>query len=80
MKTIAEAAATGNKRELLITLRAKVALTLEDPKTHPRDVPPLTRRLTEIVEAIEAIDSREGGDDIGDAAATPDEAFDPEAL
>ena len=77
--TMAEAAAVGG-RVYLAFQRDLVARTLDDPRTHPRDVTPLTRRLAEIVKEISAFDSREGGDDIGDAAATPDAAFDAEAL
>jgi hypothetical protein len=74
-KTVTEAADDGTQRELLVAMRARVAQAVEDPKTMARDLAALTRRLMEIAREIEAIDSRAGGDDIGDAAATPDSEF-----
>jgi hypothetical protein len=79
-KTVTEAADSGTQRELLVAMRARVAHAVEDPKTMARDLAALTRRLMEIAREIEAIDSRAGGDDIGDAAATPDEEFSTETL
>lgn len=79
-KTVTEAAERGTHRELLVAMRARLATAVEEPNTPARDLAALTRRLHEVAKEIEAIDSREGGDGIGDAAATPDEAFDSEAL
>lgn len=78
--TVVAAAADGDRRELLVALRSRVAKALDDPNTAARDLAALTRRMQEIARDIEAIDSEEGGDDIGDAAGTPDEAFRSEAL
>jgi hypothetical protein len=38
------------------------------------------KQLREVDHAIRALDSQDGGDDIGDAASTPDAEFRPEAL
>lgn len=78
-KSVSEAA-KGTTRELLVALRDRLAKAIEDPKCPPRDLASLSRRLHEITRDIESIDSREGGDDIGAAASTEDEAFDAEAL
>lgn len=78
-KSVSEAA-KGTTRELLVALRDRLARAIEDPKCPPRDLASLSRRLHEITRDIESIDSREGGDDIGAAAATEDEAFDSETL
>ena len=78
--SVTEAAGDGSQRDLLVAMRARVAQAVEDPKTMARDLAALTRRLMEIAREIEAIDSRAGGDDIGDAASTPDEEFSAEAL
>lgn len=68
---ISEAAASGDARTLLVAMRDLVARKLdEDP--HPRDVPPLTKRLREIAEDIRLLDAESEGDRVGAAAATPD--------
>lgn len=79
-RTITDAADHGTPRELLAAMRTRVAKAVEDPNTPARDLAALTRRLLEISREIEAIDSRTGGDDIGEATGTPDAEFDAEAL
>lgn len=79
-KTIVQAAAGGDPRELLVALRSRIAKAVQDPNTPARDLAALSRRLLEVAREIEAIDSRDGEDEIGEAASTPDAAFDPEAL
>jgi hypothetical protein len=79
-KSITEAATDGAKRELLVALRARIAKTVEDPKTPPRDLASLSRRLMEIANEIEAIDAAAGEGGMGEAVETPDEQFDEEAL
>jgi hypothetical protein len=78
--TLAEAAAKGSHRDLLVAMRTRIAATIQDPKCPPRDLAALSRRLQEIAREIEEIDSRDGDDDFGRAAATADDAFDAEAL
>lgn len=78
-KTIVEAAKTGSQRELLIAMRDRIAKALDDPKTQARDLASLSRRQLEIARELDSLDSVEG-DDISDAASTPDEAFNAEAL
>jgi hypothetical protein len=73
--TVKAAAASGSRRELLIALRARVAADIDNPNTPPRDLAALSRRLLEIVKDIEALDAEAGTDDIGEAAATPDEEW-----
>lgn len=72
--TIAKAAAAGSRRDLLVAMRDKIATEL-DGDVPARDLASLTRRLMEITRDIEAIDAAEKGDDVGDAADTPDEAW-----
>ena len=78
--TVTAAAESGTQRDLLIALRARIAKTVTDPKTPPRDLAALSRRLMDIANEIEAIDSEDGDDDIGDAAETPDQDFDSSAI
>ena len=69
------AADAGDRRELLLALRSRIAASVEDPKTPPRDLAALSRRLLEIAKEIESIEAEERDDDISAAAATPDEEW-----
>ena len=77
--TVAEAAATGDHRKLLVAMRERIAQTVADPHCPPRDLASLTRRLQDIANEIEAIDLRakQEADESGDI---PDEAFDASAV
>jgi hypothetical protein len=72
--TVRTAAAGGDRLALLLALRAKVAeeITGDVPA---RDLASLSRRLMEISKEIEDLEAEESEDDIGRAAAVPDEAF-----
>ena len=67
-----KAAAAGTYRELLVALRDNIAGQI-DEGIQARDLASLSRRLLEISKEIEAIDAADNGDDIGEAAVTPDE-------
>lgn len=79
-KTVAQAAAGGDHRELLVAMRERIAQTVSNPDCPPRDLAALTRRLQDIAKEIEALDLRakEEGADAADVAE--DEAWTPEAL
>ncbi|AAD17571.1 hypothetical protein TM4_3 [Mycobacterium phage TM4] len=81
VKSVAAAAADGDRRELLVAMRARVATAVEDPETPARDLAALTRRLLEIANEIAAIDAQaeQGEGSVAAAAATPDEPFDGDA-
>jgi hypothetical protein len=78
--TVAEAAATGDHRALLVAMRERIAQTVSNPDCPPRDLAALTRRLQDIASEIKAIDLRakEEGADADDVAE--DEEWDEEAL
>ena len=78
--TVAQAAATGDHRALLVAMRERIAQTVSAPDCPPRDLAALTRRLQDIAKEIEAIDLRakEEGADAADVAA--DEDWSAEAL
>lgn len=78
-KSVKDAATSGDHRALLVAMRDRIAATVSDPKCPPRDLASLTRRLQDIAREIEQIDLRakEDGDD---GSASPDEAWDEEAL
>jgi hypothetical protein len=74
-QSVKAAAESGVRRDLLVAMRARIATDIDSPKTPARDLAALTRRLLDIVKEIEAIDAEESDDDIGTAAATPDEKW-----
>lgn len=78
--SVAQAAATGNHRSLLVAMRERIAKTVSDPECPPRDLAALTRRLQDIAKEIESIDLRakEDGADADDVAT--DEDFDPTTI
>jgi hypothetical protein len=72
---VKSAADSGVQRDLLVALRARIATDIDNPNTPARDLAALSRRLLEIVKDIGALDAETRMDDIGDAAATPDEEW-----
>lgn len=74
-KTVSEAADSGTTRELLVAMRTRIALAVEDRNTPARELAALTKRLVEVVRDIEAIDAREAQD--GDNGPVEDEDFNP---
>lgn len=77
-RTVSDAAERGTTRELLVTMRNRIAKAVEDPNTPARDLAALTKRLVEVVRDIEAIDAREEQD--AQKRDAPDEAFDASAI
>jgi hypothetical protein len=73
--TVKAAAEDGVRRDLLIALRTRIAADIDNSSTPPRDLAALSRRLLEIAREIEALDAETRADDIGEAAATPDEKW-----
>ncbi|MEU7843939.1 hypothetical protein AB0B39_23600 [Micromonospora sp. NPDC049114] len=78
-KTVTEAADRGTTRELLVAMRSRIATAVEDPNTPARDLAALTKRLTEVVKDIEAIDARDD-QEAERAGPVSDEAFDSQAI
>lgn len=72
--SVAQAAATGDHRALLVAMRERIAQTVSNPDCPPRDLAALTRRLQDIAKEIEAIDLRakEEGSDASDVAEDED--------
>lgn len=78
-KTIAEAIANGDRRDILVATRNRIAKTVDDPTCPPRDLAALTRRLDDIVDKIAALDAA-AEQEAAESASVDDEAFDAEAL
>lgn len=78
--TVAHAAESGSRRDLLEALRRRLAAALDDERTQPRDLSPITMRLRDIARELAEMDAEEQDDDIDTAATVPDEPFDPRSL
>ena len=77
--SVSEAAATGDQRALLVSMRDRIAVAVADPKCPPRDLASLTKRLDDIAEKLKALEVQEAEDADNDRPAV-DEAWDSEAL
>lgn len=77
--TVAEAAASGSHRDLLVAMRDRVAKAVANPECPPRDLAALTRRLQDIAKEIEQIDLR-AKEEADEDGAAPDEELDAEAF
>lgn len=75
-KTVTQAAASGDTRELLVAMRARIAVAVEDPTTPARDLAALTKRLADIALAIGGIDAANDQEATADAAEVEDGDFD----
>jgi hypothetical protein len=73
---VEQAASAGDRRALLKAMQSRIAKTVDDPKTPPRDLAALSRRLQEIGRELEGMTDEPDSDD--DQAE--DEAFDPAAV
>lgn len=73
VKSIKDAAGE-SRRVLLVALRDKIAGEL-DEGVPARELSSLSLRLIALTEQIAELDAEESGDDVGDAAATPDEKW-----
>ena len=72
-------AASGTDREFLVEVRDHLAGVLDDsPPAHT--IAAITKQLMEVRGALAALESAEGGDDIGKATSVPDAAFDAAAI
>ena len=79
-QSVAQAAASGDHRALLVAMRARIAQTVTDPDCPPRDLAALTRRLQDIAKEIEAIDLRAKEEGADAADVVEDEAWDAAAI
>lgn len=75
LRSVTRAAASGSRRELLVALRDRLWTALEDDRTQPRDLSPLSLRLKELHAEIAAIDEQQGPE-----AGPKDEPFDYDSI
>jgi hypothetical protein len=76
MAGVRVAAGSGNRRELLVALRDRIAADI-DEGVAARDLASLSLRLLAITAELEELAAAEEGDDVADAASAPDEEFAP---
>lgn len=77
--SVAEAAATGSHRDLLVAMRERIAQTVADAKCPPRDLAALTRRLQDIATEIASLELK-AEQEAADDAVPGDETFDASAI
>lgn len=78
-KSVADAAQSGDRRELLISMRDRIAKAVSDPDCPPRDLASLTRRLQDIAKEIDLLEL--SGTGLGSVVSeTGDESFDPASV
>lgn len=61
---------------MLEAVRDRLADALDDPETAVKDLPPLSRRLEQVREQLDALDVDDAADPLGLAARAPDEPLD----
>jgi hypothetical protein len=74
--SVAEAAADGTHRGMLVALRARIAASVQSPSTSAVALAALCRQLALISKELSVLDSAESEDAITAAAGVPDEAWD----
>lgn len=79
-RSVAQAAATGDPKVLLIAMRDRIARTVSDPDCPPRDLAALTRRLQDIAKELDALELRakqEASENVGSGS---EETWDDSAI
>lgn len=76
--TVTEAASTGSRRDLLVALRDRIAVTVQSDMTPARDLAALSKRLVDITNEIAAVDAQDKHQEAG--ADVEDGAFDASAV
>lgn len=78
--SLAEAIVSGTRLDELRALRVILVSHIQDENTLARDLAALSRQLREISREIEELELAETPDELGKAADTGDERFDPRAV
>lgn len=77
--TVAQAAKSGVKRDLLVAMRDRLAEAVSND-CPPRDLASLTKRLQDITRDIELLDATAADNAERDAAEYYDDSYDPAAI
>ena len=73
--TVAQAVKDGSSKDVLMTLRARIAQTIDDPGTPPRDLAALSRRLVDIDKELRSMDVAEREEAVQGGEAAGDEEW-----
>lgn len=73
--TVAQAVKDGSSKDVLMTLRARIAQTIDDPGTPPRDLAALSRRLVDIDKELRSMDVAEREEEVQGGEAAGDEEW-----
>ena len=76
--TMVEAAASGDHKALLVAMRDRIAVAVQNPECPPRDLASLTRRLAEVAREIKAMELAEQQE--ADESVPDDVEFDPASV
>ena len=76
--TVDEAAKTGDPRDVLVAMRDRIAVAVQNPECPPRDLASLTRRLAEVAREIKAMELAEQQE--ADESVPDDVEFDPASV
>lgn len=78
--SVSEAAESGSRIAELRAMRRVIARRLDDAQTAARDLASLSKRQMDISKEIQELMTETEGDELGKAADSPDEGFDPTAV
>lgn len=78
--SVSEAAESGSRIAELRAMRRVIARRIDDEGTMARDLAALSKRQMDISKEIQELMDAEEGDELGKAADSPDESFDPATL
>lgn len=78
-KNVRDAAKGGDRRELLVAMRDRIADAVTNTECPPRDLASLTKRLQDIARDIETIDAQRSEDAAGEGGDV-DNSFDASAI
>jgi hypothetical protein len=73
------AVTSGDQRQVIVALRQRIALALDDERTTPREFVTLSRLLSDLHAELEILDAQEFGDAMAPAVGD-DEPWNPELI
>lgn len=79
-QTVAEAAESGSRLDLLVAMRTRIAKAVSDPECPPRDLAALTRRLGDVSKEIEALKAQQAEVSAEEDEAAGDDSWDASAI
>lgn len=78
--TVEQATNSGDQLSILMSKARVAARRIDDPETPGPAVAALMKRHDELMTQIQALRAETEGDELGKAADSPDEGFDPSSI